>query len=101
MKRRITIVMLLITLSLTACRTTANKLDTATIEFANFGQIPGKDYLVYDLDTKIVYYLFSTNGPTDYQGYGYCTEYLGEGGHPCRYIDGEIIENGKIIESTE
>ena len=86
MKRIITIVMLFLTLSLTACGATANELNTTTIEFANFGRIPDRDYLVYDLDTKTVFILFPTIGP-------YCTVYLGEGGHLCRYIDGEIIES--------
>ena len=94
MKRIVTIIMLCVVLLLTACGTRSNPVDTAANEFANLKNIPDKEYLVYDLDTKIVYYMFSTSdeGISRGYGYGYFGEYLGENGHPCQYIDGKIVE---------
>ena len=54
--------------------------------------------LVYDTDTKIVYYKFvdesncSRIGKLKNSYVGYMSPYLGYHGRPCRFIDCEIVE---------
>ena len=45
--------------------------------------------LVYDKDTRIVYYLFSSK--SNRRGYGYMAPYYNEHGQMCYYVDGQII----------
>lgn len=48
--------------------------------------VPDADDLAYDVNTRIVYYVFEG-------GYkGYMSPYLGEHGNPCWYTDGKIVE---------
>ncbi len=95
MKRRIiSLVMALLIISLavvlTACSATTNKADFTSGDISNFKNVEGEDFLVYDRDTKVVYYLFSTC--SGYNGYGYLAPYIGENGNFCRYINGKIVE---------
>lgn len=77
------------------------------ISGTKFKKVPGRDDLVYDIDTKNVYYMFSIdymvvldNG----ESRGFLGVYLGEYGHPCKYINGKITEyeylNGEFIYYT-
>ena len=67
--------------------------DVAT-EFANFKTIDGEEYLVYNLKTRVIYYMFSTVASDNHAGYGfsYFAPYISENGNLCRYIDGNIVE---------
>lgn len=49
--------------------------------------IEQQDYLVYDCNTKIIYYYFNRTG-----GYSHMNEYYSENGKLCKYIDGKIVE---------
>lgn len=88
--------------SLTACDTQSNKTDTAAIEMSNFKTIDGQDYLSYNLDTRVVYYMFSTYETAGYSGFGYSyfAPYVNENGKFCRYINDEIVEID-VVEETE
>lgn len=93
MKKRIillVVVVALLVMSLTACGSTANSVDDAAMEMANFEPVEGKEYLAYNIDTRVVYYMFSTF--EDYKGYSYFAPYISENGRFCRYIKGEIVE---------
>lgn len=98
MKKRTLILLIvgvLLICTLTACSTTSpNNPDEAVAELSNFRTIDGKDYLVYNLDTKVVYYMFSTSSEAGYHGYGYSyfAPYISENGNFCRYINDEIVE---------
>ena len=83
--------------SLTACGTTTNKADESAFEIANLKAIEDEDSLVYSIDTKIVYYLFSTDETDGYSGYGYFAPYISENGYFCKYVNDEIVE---IIPNT-
>lgn len=111
MKKRIillVVVVALLVMSLTACGSTANSVDDAAMEMANFEPIEGKEYLAYNIDTRVVYYMFSTF--EGYNGYSYFAPYISENGRFCRYIKGEIVEivdtnnwdlgAGKLIQSS-
>ena len=115
MKKRIillVVVVALLVMSLTACGSTANSVDDAAMEMANFEPIEGKEYLAYNIDTRVVYYMFSTYEAEGYAGYGYSyfAPYISENGRFCRYIKGEIVEivdtnnwdlgAGKLIQSS-
>ena len=98
MKRRISLVIamiiIILTVTLTACDNKVNTPETTLSSVSNFKNIEGEDLLFYDRDTKIVYYLFSTyeySGNQGY-GYGYLAPYISENGNYCRYIDGKIVE---------
>lgn len=85
----------LFSLSLIACgSTTSNDSDEAAMKMANFRNIGGRDYLVYDLDTRVVYYMFTTKAASGYNGYGYSyfTQYISKNGKYCRYVNDEIVE---------
>lgn len=93
MKRRICLLLvccMLIGGTLTGCGETYVRNDEVAFEIANFAPVPGMDGVVYNLDTKVMFYMFNT--AYSYQGYGYFGEYLNENCKPCRYIDGEIVE---------
>ena len=84
MKKRIillVVVVALLVMSLTACGSTA---------MANFEPVEGKEYLAYNIDTRVVYYMFSTF--EGYNGYSYFAPYISENGRFCRYINDEIVE---------
>lgn len=75
---------------LTGCATAVDPETGSTVTVnalcPYLASIPGKDALVYDVNTRIVYYQFSGG----YQGY--MSPYLGENGCPCQYVDGKITE---------
>jgi len=54
--------------------------------------------LVYDSETKVVYYQFSrfsdipTRGSIARVGEGYMSPYIGPNGKFCRFIDNQIVE---------
>lgn len=81
-------------LLLQSCGTIPNEPDAAVTEFANFKTIEGKEYLSYDIDTKVVYYMFSTKDWAGYQGYGYTyfAPYVNGNGKFCKYVNDEIVE---------
>lgn len=73
-----TIILFICLLLMTAC----GKTNSAILK-----SIEEQDYLVYDYNTKIVYYYFDK-----INGYSYMNEYYSENGKICRYIDGKIVE---------
>lgn len=62
--------------------TGCGKTDDTTLKF-----IEQQDHLVYDHNTKIIYYYFSSIG-----GYTYMNKYYSENGKLCKYIDEKIVE---------
>ena len=104
MKKRAFILLVVVALlmcSLTACRTVSNPSDDAAAEMSNFKVIEGKEYLAYSVDTRVVYYMFSTSAEAGSVGYGYTyfAPYISENGNFCRYINDEIVEI--TIEDTK
>lgn len=106
MKKR-TILMIvcaiLMSSALTACDIDNSKYYTepvneAALEMSNFKTVDGKDYLVYDDDTRVVYYMIRTY--RGYTGYGYLAPYISENGNYCRYVDDEIVEIGVDIDTN-
>ena len=99
-KRIISLVMALFIISLavilTACYSPPQKLsnpESISAGISDLKKIEEKDLLFYDIDTKIVYYLFSTTfSNSTYEGYSYMSPYISENGNYCRYIDGKIVE---------
>ena len=82
----------------------SNTEDTTKIFGTRFQRIEGRDDLVFDIDTKNVFYLFSIDSDVNSQigiGRGFFGEYIGNYGYPCKYVDGIILEfkeiDGKII----
>lgn len=76
------------------CGTSDISPDTQTIiEECNlpFAPVPGSDYLVYDLQTHNVFYLFTYAPSGRYQGYGFMCPYTGEHGN-YQYIEGVLKE---------
>lgn len=57
------------------------------VEFDNYTQVPGYDYLYYSLDSHQVYY-FEDDVLTEY--------YINS--HPCKYIGGNLEE---IVDNSE
>ena len=97
MKKRTFILLVigaLLMCSLTACSTTSNASDDAAAEMSNFKAIEGKEYLAYSIDTRVVYYMFSTSSDLGNTGYGYAyfAPYISENGNFCRYINDEVVE---------
>ena len=94
MKKRIILLVVVVTLlvmSLTACSVQKpNPVNDAAMEITNFKPVEGKEYLSYDTDTRVVYYMFSTF--EGYNGYSYFAPYISENGRFCRYINDEIVE---------
>lgn len=97
MKKRTFILLVVVALLmslLTACGTTSNSVDDAAAEMSNFKAIEGKEHLAYSVDTRVVYYMFSTSCAAGYNGYGYAyfAPYISENGNFCRYINDEVVE---------
>ena len=88
------IAVVLLVCSLTACGTESNEPDESAANFSNFKVIEENDYLSYNLDTRVVYYMFSTSETLGYNGYGYTyfAPYISENGNFCKYINDEIVE---------
>ncbi len=100
-------VILLIICSFSACGTERNIKDTPPEDnsqtiTSNFEVIAGKEYLSFDTNTKVIWYMFSTREYIGYQGYGYSyfAPYVNENGKFCRYIDGEIVEITEDVENN-
>lgn len=53
--------------------------------------VPGSDYLVYDLQTRNVFYLFCYAPWSTDRGYGFMCPYTGDHGN-YKYIDGVLKE---------
>ena len=90
--KRSAICLLVVSLLLICILTACSPLDEDKISKGvntNFSKIEGRDLLYYDLNTKVVYYLFQTF--SGYQGYGYLAPYIDENGSYCRYLDGKIV----------
>lgn len=103
MKKRafsLLLVVALLLCSLSACSTSSNPSDDAANHMASFKVIEEKEYLAYSIDTRVVYYMFSTSSAAGYAGYGYTyfAPYISENGNFCRYINDEIVEI--IVEDT-
>lgn len=69
----------------------AEGADKAARELGGFKQIDGKDFLTYDKDTKVIYYMFVSRELNGYS-YTYFAPYINENGNFCRYINDEIVE---------
>ena len=97
MKKRALILLVVVALlmgTLTACGTSSNSSDDAALTMMDFKAIEGKEYLSYSVETKVVYYMFSTSSAAGYVGYGYAyfAPYISENGNFCRFINDEIVE---------
>ena len=98
MKKRtlllLVVVGILLICILTACDPEANSADTAAMQMSNLKAIDGKNYLVYDVDTRVVYYMFTTKESYGNSGYGYSyfSPYISENGRFCRYVNDKIVE---------
>lgn len=93
MKKRIFLLLVCCMLGcgvLTGCGETYATNDEAALEIGNFEPVPGMDGVVYNRDTKVMFYMFNTG--YSYQGYGYFGEYLNKNFKRCRYVNGEIVE---------
>ena len=68
--------------------------DVAVIDTTYFRPIEGRDDLMYDEQTKVIFYMFNTYEQHGYQGFGdgHMTPYLSENLRYCKYIDGQIVE---------
>ena len=89
------VTMLLLVFSFTGCdKTSTNETDAAAAQMPNFKVIEGKEYLSYNKDTRVVYYMFSTSSSFGNIGYGYTyfAPYISENGNFCKYINDEIVE---------
>ncbi len=98
MRKRTLILLVLVALltcTLTACGSTyVDDVDKSAIETSNFITIDSDKSLVYNLDTRVVYYMFSTSKVVVNAGFGYSyfAPYISENGKFCRYINDEIVE---------
>lgn len=96
-KRIILIVVILLTLlCLNSCdseeSTTIKGKDKAAMDTAAFQSIKDYEYLVYNSDTKVIYYMFSTSSDINGCIYSYFAPYISENGYFCRYDDGRFVE---------
>lgn len=62
-----------------------------------FKPVPGMRCVVYNTDTKVMFYMFDFVGIE--MGFGYFGEYINENGRNCRYVNNEIVEI--IVEDTK
>jgi len=101
MKRRIILLLVCCMLmcgALTGCGVKTYEIeDEATLEMGNFLPVPEMDGVVYNLDTKVMFYMFSTSIVN--HGYGYFGPYINENGRYCRYVDNKVVEI--VVEDTE
>lgn len=56
------------------------------------GTVKNYSYLVYDRETRIIYYKYKDNDGGGYQGYGYMAPYYSSNGKLCKYVNDKIIE---------
>ena len=102
MKKRIAILLVAIVLfcgTLTGCGSEIyDTTDSLAIILEEYGfhTIPGENDLVYDMDTRQVYYLFCArisekgNNTCSYSFFG---TFRNENGKTCKYVGGELVEN--------
>ena len=89
---------IILAVTLTACGDAPHELrspESISSSISNLEVIDGEDILFYDKNTKVVYYLFSTDlarTSTNARGFGFMSPYISENGNYCRYIDGKIVE---------
>lgn len=78
-------------------------IDTSTPEMSNFNTIDESKHLAYDIDTLVVYYVFSASENMQDRGYGYSyfAPYISKNGKFCRYINGEIVEITDNVKANE
>lgn len=69
----------------------AEGADHSARELAGFKQINGKDYLVYDTNTHVIYYMFVSREMGG-NSYTYFAPYISENGNFCKYVDEQIVE---------
>lgn len=74
-------------------------VNTEEIENMDFTVINAEKGLVYDNDTKIVYYMLNTTrgGGNARYGFGYMSPFYSKNGELCKVVDGEIVD-GEIVE---
>lgn len=91
-----TVVCVLLTaIILTGCSTSAkDSVGNVAVENGLFYRISDTP-MVYDKDTRIMYYLFSKYGGS--QGFGYMSPYYNEHGQMCYYVDGQIIPVEEVL----
>ena len=65
-------------------------LDVAELTPVTYYNGVESDHLVYDDETKIVYYYFTISYKRSTAGY--MSPYIGKNGKFCRYVDGKIVE---------
>lgn len=71
--------------------------------FECFEVIKSKDYLSYDKETHIIYYLIKQQeSASGYRGFGYTyfAPYISENGKFCKYIDDKIVEIDNTAQNT-
>lgn len=66
------------------------------VDIADLVQIPGYDFLFYNVTNRTVYYLFEEIGYN--RGCGFMAKYISNG-HNCEYVDEQIVEvvDGEIV----
>lgn len=67
-----------------------NSISSSTPSTNPFETISEENCLVYDKNTRTIYYLFSTDSAGGFS-YGYMAPYI-QNGHYCEYVDGQIVE---------
>lgn len=86
---------LLATIILTGCSASVkDSVGNVAVENGWFYRISDTP-MVYDKDTRIMYYLFSKC--TGNQGYGYMSPYYNEYGQMCYYVDGQVIPIEEVL----
>lgn len=87
--------LLLAAILLTGCATNVeDSVGNVAVENGWFYRINDTP-MVYDKDTRIMYYLFSKC--TTNRGYGYMSPYYNEYGQMCYYVDGQIIPVKEVV----
>ena len=82
--------MAIVVFGLSGC-SSARRISTEDATKMGFKVVGASDEnLVYDLNTKIIYYAF-TDGNSKYS-HGFMSPYYSENGKLCRFINGEIQE---------
>ncbi len=96
MKKRTIALLMMVVLMLTLLAgcgpTTKLEENEALSNSTHFRQIEERDDLWYDRDTKIIFYIITTERMDVCQGYGYMAPYISENGKYCKYINDEIVE---------
>lgn len=86
MKKFICCLLLVLCLCLNGCGTEYG-FHADDVGFDECGDYDG---LYYNINTKIIYYIF--NDGDGYKGFGYMAPYISEHGYFCKWDDNQIIE---------